>query len=249
MEEIRGELLFGEDGKVRITTIVLVVLVGIILGAAAYVVMGPNRGEVSQVSVSPSSLTVEQGENSGVILTFKKSLAELGINRVSPTPSEVLTDENCPPSEPMPPSQYRYSLRVSPTAQPGTYTIRLQVHYTYADETRGVENVEFSLTVVEKPTFEISASPSVISIPRGGSDNVVITFDPPEIPRNLGTGFSGLPEEVECPDRWPQPPASYWFTLSVSENAEPDNYEVAITAENMESGFEAFAPFTLIIES
>lgn len=139
----------------------------VVLAVAASFLVSRGPSEVSQVSVSPSSLAVARGENSAVILTFKGSLSELGVSTVPPTPSGILTDENRPPSGPLSPSQYRYTLRVAPTAQVGTYTIRLQVEYTYADGTRGVENVEFSLTVAS--SFTISASPSTVSIPRGGS--------------------------------------------------------------------------------
>lgn len=103
--------------------------------------------------------------------------------------------------------------------------------------------------LLQKPSFIISVSPSTVTIPRGSLDNVIITFDPPEIPQNLGTGFINLPAGVECPARGPKPPASFWLTLSVGENASPGSYTVGITAEDKDKGLSTSTSFTLTITS
>ena len=102
------------------------------------------------------------------------------------------------------------------------------------------------------PGFTISVSPSTLTIPRGGSDNLTITFQGTQLPENLGVVVYGLPQWVQYtgapgPFAPPQPPTTFILTFTVADNVTIGSYPAGVVCEDMSSTLTGSDNFTLVI--
>jgi hypothetical protein len=98
------------------------------------------------------------------------------------------------------------------------------------------------LLALRGPSFSISVSPGTLTIPRGGSENVTISYSP-EVPQNLSTNF-------ETGSAWinvsPTDPP-FTFTVNVSSNAITGEYTVTVEAIDGNTGARATATFRVVV--
>ena len=99
--------------------------------------------------------------------------------------------------------------------------------------------------LLQKPPFTISVSPSTVTIPRGESENLTISYDP-KVPSNLSmsTGISGPGTGVQS-GGWISPP--FTFSVVASENAALGTYTVTLEVTDMDTGANATITFTVIV--
>ena len=99
--------------------------------------------------------------------------------------------------------------------------------------------------LLQKPSFTISASPSTITIPRGGTENITLSYDP-KVPSHLGTssGVSGPGSGVQLGE-WISAP--FTFPVVVSENAVLGTYTVTLEATDRDTGAKATTTITVIV--
>jgi len=102
------------------------------------------------------------------------------------------------------------------------------------------------------PSFTISVSPKSLSISRGSSENLTITFQPAQVPSRLGYEVHGLPEGVQysgAPGSFtpPSPPTTFVLTFTVADNAPTGNYSVTVICEDMDRNLTSSDNFALLI--
>lgn len=101
--------------------------------------------------------------------------------------------------------------------------------------------------LLQMPSFTISVSPSTLTVPRGGSENITFSYDP-EVPFDLS--MSIVPQGIELPPNvqigeFVDPP--FTFRVIVPENVAPGTYEVTVEATDMNTGAKATTAFTLVV--
>lgn len=99
--------------------------------------------------------------------------------------------------------------------------------------------------LLQKPSFTVSVSPSSLTIPRGGTENVTISYTP-RVPYNLSnsSSISGPGFGVQLGE-WISAP--FVFSVVVSENAATGTYTVTLEATDMDIGAKATTTFTVIV--
>jgi hypothetical protein len=92
------------------------------------------------------------------------------------------------------------------------------------------------------PSFSISVSPNILTIPRGENENVTISYAP-RVPYNLSTGFSAGAAGINVSATAPP----YTFTITVSSDAIPGQYTVTVEAVDQNTGERATTTFTVVV--
>jgi len=90
--------------------------------------------------------------------------------------------------------------------------------------------------------FSISVSPSSVTIPRGESGNVTVSYSP-GVPFNLGMSSSSGYDKIQL--NFSAPPFTY--TVVVSGDAVPGSYTVTLEATDTDTGAEATTTFTVVV--
>jgi len=94
------------------------------------------------------------------------------------------------------------------------------------------------------PSFTISVSPNPLTVHRGSSENITVSYSP-NVPSNLNMGSSTGSSEIQVVTV--MPPSPFTFTVNVSENAVPDNYIVTMQATDVDTGASTTTTFTVVV--
>lgn len=99
--------------------------------------------------------------------------------------------------------------------------------------------------LTQGPSFTISANPSTLTLQRGGSDNVTLSYNP-DVPSNLGmnSSVSGPGPGVQVDGIIDSP---FTISVSVSENAALGTYTITLEATDGDTGAVATATVTLTV--
>lgn len=97
------------------------------------------------------------------------------------------------------------------------------------------------------PSFAISVSPSTVTISRGGTENITLSYNPkPPSNLSMSNNVTGPGPGVQFGE-WIDPP--FTFPVVVSENAAPGTYTVTLEATDVDTGAKATTTFTVNVTS
>lgn len=167
--------MLGIKDGIRLRSVAAVVAASVALGCGGGGDDGPtgNTGSI-QVSVSPATLTLEQGTTGNVTATLTRgggftgavTLAITGLPQgVTPTVTPAqLTGTT---------TQAQVAVAVAPTVPAGTYTATI----TATAQGIGSATTTYQLTVTATPDYALSMAAAAITIPAGGNGQATVNIN------------------------------------------------------------------------